>query len=198
MVEAATEIFGRSGFHGASMDDIAAEAGITKPMLYAYFDSKEGLFAACARKAAAALRERMRAVVTADRPPDEAFYESLLTVFDFVEENREPWKVLHPQGSAPADPIVKEAAEARNAMVELAEELFKEVGMAQGLGGDALQHARSFAQALTAATIALASEWARDPGEPKELAALRLMNFAWMGLGDMLRGRLWLPGQGEG
>jgi AcrR family transcriptional regulator len=197
MVEAAMAVFARRGFHGASMDEIAASAGISKPMLYAYFESKEGLFAACSRKAGEVLRDRMRAVVDADLPPDEAFYAGLMTMFDFVEEHREPWKVLYPQGGLLADPIMREAAESREAMVALLTELFSQVALGEGLGGEALSHAEPMARALTAATIAVAADWARREDEPKELAVLRLMNFAWMGFGDMLRGRLWLPGQGE-
>jgi AcrR family transcriptional regulator len=197
MVEAAMAVFARRGFHDASMDEIAASAGISKPMLYAYFDSKEGLFAACSRKAGEELRDRMRAVMERDLPPDQAFYAGLLTMFDFVEEHREPWKVLYPQGGLLADPIQREAAEAREATVALLTELFGQVGIAEGLGGDALSHAEPMARAFVAATIAAAADWARREDEPKELAVLRLMNFAWMGFGDMLRGRLWLPGQGE-
>jgi hypothetical protein len=139
----------------------------------------------------------MRAVVAAGLPPDEAFYAGLMTMFDFVEEHREPWKVLYPQGGLLADPIMKEAAEAREAMVALLAELFAQVGLGEGLGGDALSHVEPMARAFTAATIAVAADWARREEEPKELAVLRLMNFAWMGFGDLLRGRLWLPGQGE-
>src|SRR6059058_3995935 len=47
MLKAATRIFARRGYQDASMDDIAASCGVTKPMLYAYFDSKEGLLLAC-------------------------------------------------------------------------------------------------------------------------------------------------------
>ena len=46
MLDAAGLAFADHGFHRASMDAIAAAAGISKPMLYAYFDSKEGLYAA--------------------------------------------------------------------------------------------------------------------------------------------------------
>jgi AcrR family transcriptional regulator len=194
MVDAAMAVFAKRGFHGASMDDIAAKAGISKPMLYAYFDSKEGLFAACSRRAGEELRDRMRAVMGKDLPPDKAFHAGLMTMFDFVEEHREPWKVLYPQGGLLADPIQREAAEAREAMVSLLTDLFGQVGIAEGIGGDALSHAEPMARALTAATIAVAADWARREDEPKELAVLRLMNFAWMGFGDLLEGRLWLPG----
>ena len=46
ILTAALKIFAQSGYSGASMEAIAAEAGITKPTLYQYFDSKERLFTA--------------------------------------------------------------------------------------------------------------------------------------------------------
>jgi AcrR family transcriptional regulator len=191
MLRAATRIFAKRGYHSASMDEIAAGVGITKPMLYSYFGSKEGLFAACTRDAAAGLREELRAVVGADRPPAELLYGGILAVFDFVERNRQSWLVLYAEGGvAPG-----EAARAGEEMAELLEELFRQVGAAGGLEADALKHAGTMARAMTAATVAVATDWARDPVEPKELLALRLMNFAWMGFGDLLEGRLWLPAQ---
>ena len=41
MLEAAVSVFGRLGFHAASMDEIAELAGISKPMVYAYLGTKE-------------------------------------------------------------------------------------------------------------------------------------------------------------
>ena len=46
MVAAAEKLFAERGYHGVSMDQIAAASGITKPMLYEYFGSKEGLLEA--------------------------------------------------------------------------------------------------------------------------------------------------------
>jgi AcrR family transcriptional regulator len=196
MVAVATEIFARRGYE-VSMDEIAAAAGITKPMLYSYFGSKDGLFTACTRSAAAGLREELeRVVMQAGRPPDELFYSGVLAVFDFVERNRESWMVLYPEGGAAGGPFGKEAAEAREAMIDLLETLFRQVAAGRGVSGEALSHTRTLARALTAATLGVASDWARNQDEPKELLALRLMNFAWMGLGDLLEGRLWLPPAG--
>ena len=42
--EAAINCFGRQGYHLTKMDDIAAEAGLSKGSLYWYFDSKKTLF----------------------------------------------------------------------------------------------------------------------------------------------------------
>lgn len=46
ILDAAFEVFAARGFSGASMDEIARTAGVSKPTLYTYFGDKEGLFTA--------------------------------------------------------------------------------------------------------------------------------------------------------
>jgi methylphosphotriester-DNA--protein-cysteine methyltransferase len=46
ILDAALKVFAEAGYSGATMDAVAAEAGITKPTLYQYFASKEALFQA--------------------------------------------------------------------------------------------------------------------------------------------------------
>jgi TetR/AcrR family transcriptional repressor of mexJK operon len=45
ILEAALQVFSANGYAGASMDAVALAAGLSKPTLYQYFDSKEQLFA---------------------------------------------------------------------------------------------------------------------------------------------------------
>ncbi|MFE3532911.1 TetR/AcrR family transcriptional regulator, partial [Streptomyces sp. NPDC059144] len=47
ILAAAVEEFGRHGHASASMASIARRVGVTKPMLYTYFGSKDGLYLAC-------------------------------------------------------------------------------------------------------------------------------------------------------
>lgn len=56
IIEAAIERFGESGFDGASTRDIAAHAGVNAPALQYYFESKEGLYRACAEHIADSAR----------------------------------------------------------------------------------------------------------------------------------------------
>ena len=44
LVEAALTVFSAEGFKVATMDAVAAEAGVTKPVLYQHFPSKRELF----------------------------------------------------------------------------------------------------------------------------------------------------------
>ncbi len=48
IIQTAIPLFGRLGFESASTREIAAEAGVNPPALQYYFDSKEGLYRACA------------------------------------------------------------------------------------------------------------------------------------------------------
>jgi AcrR family transcriptional regulator len=55
IVAVGCRLFGESGFAGTSVADIAEAAGISKPLIYNYFGSKEGLYALCVRHAAEVL-----------------------------------------------------------------------------------------------------------------------------------------------
>ena len=46
IVEAAGRLFGERGYDGTRLDDVAAAAGVTKPILYRHFESKRGLYLA--------------------------------------------------------------------------------------------------------------------------------------------------------
>src|SRR5436190_14269858 len=57
ILTAATEAFARSGFAATGLDDIAAEAGITRVLLYRHFDSKADLYRAVLERACHRLEE---------------------------------------------------------------------------------------------------------------------------------------------
>ena len=195
MVEVAAQVFGSRGYHAASMDEIASRAGITKPMLYSYFGSKEGLFLACGKVAGERMRERVREAAHArEVPPDQRLWRGLLAVFGFIEEHREMWSIFNPPGGIPpGGKIGKRASEGREAMGELLVELLVEAAVAEGVSPEAAVETAPLAHALTATVVAMADWWLRHPDEPRELQALRVMNFAWIGFEHLLQGQMWLP-----
>jgi AcrR family transcriptional regulator len=46
ILDVAVQVFARNGYHGTSMNDVAEAAGVTKPVLYQHFDSKQDLYLA--------------------------------------------------------------------------------------------------------------------------------------------------------
>jgi AcrR family transcriptional regulator len=65
VLDAALQVYLQTGFDGASMDAIAAEAGVTKPVLYDCYPNKRELFAALLRREALRLRQATAASLPA-------------------------------------------------------------------------------------------------------------------------------------
>lgn len=198
MVEAADRIFTARGYEGASMDDIAAACGVTKPMLYAYFGSKEGLFAACGLAAGEPLRNRVRAVAgDPAASPEELLWRGVLVIFTRIGEVRDTWMKLYPpDGPAPAGPLGTRAAMNRAAMTGVVTQLMRDAASRGGLPDQLVEQVEPVAQTLIGAVMAAAGWWMKHPGESAELQALRVMNFAWKGLEQLAAGELWLPPEG--
>src|SRR3954453_2766375 len=89
MLRVAERAFAARGFHAASVDAIAEGAGISKPMVYAYFGSKEGLYRAVMEQGRARLFESLRAAADAGAAPDEQLWLGLQAFFTFVEERQD-------------------------------------------------------------------------------------------------------------
>src|SRR5919198_3129025 len=94
MLQAAGRAFAARGFHAASMDAIAAAAGVTKPMLYRYFGSKEGLYAAYVRTSGRELVDGVRAPETRGEPAEVRLRAGLRAFLRYVDARRESWTVL--------------------------------------------------------------------------------------------------------
>ncbi len=71
MLRVAHEQFARRGFAAVTMEDIAVEVGVKKPLLYAYFGSKERLYEACMAPAGDALIAAVAAAVERASTPAE-------------------------------------------------------------------------------------------------------------------------------
>lgn len=64
IIAAALEVFGLHGFEGASTRMLAEKAGVTLPALHYYFDSKQGVYLACAEHIAERMQARLGAVTS--------------------------------------------------------------------------------------------------------------------------------------
>ena len=98
MLKAATRIFARRGYQDASMDDIAASCGVTKPMLYAYFDSKEGLLLACLDEGDKRLRAAISEAVEDAAGAEQRLWRGIRALFRFFEEDRDMWALGYRAG----------------------------------------------------------------------------------------------------
>lgn len=81
----ATEVFRARGYQGTSMDDIAAAAGVTKPVLYQHFASKETLYKEVIDVLGASLLEVARSLRDVPGPPQARVEEGLRRFTEMVE-----------------------------------------------------------------------------------------------------------------
>ena len=191
MLAVAEHAFAARGFHNASVDAIAEGSGISKPMVYAYFGSKEGLYRACMEQARGRLFENLRAGADAGAAPDEQLWLGLLAFFTFVDEQRDSYAVLLGEATSGAGPFAAEGAEVRRQVGALVDDLLRRAARAEGVEPAALEMVEPLARAIIGAAESLAGWWREHPDEPRERVALVLMNLAWVGLGDLVRGRRW-------
>ncbi|WP_208648045.1 TetR/AcrR family transcriptional regulator [Streptomyces tirandamycinicus] len=194
MLDAAVQTFGQRGYRPASMDEIAELAGVSKPLVYLYLNSKEDLFTACIRRESAALVAAVRAAVDPGLPADRQLWEGLTAFFRHTNEHPDAWAVLHRQARTHGEPFAAEVAVLRDEIVTFVTGLIGAAAReAHGPGEVAAGEAAGLAQALVGAAESLAG-WANDtPGVSARQAAATLMNFAWEGLGNLMKGERWAP-----
>ncbi len=101
----ASVAFGTHGFVGTNVADVARAAGISKPLVYAYFGSKEGLYAACLDRAGELLADEIERVARGDVVGLERGVRTLEGMFGVLEDQRHVWRLLHDR-SAPSTPEV--------------------------------------------------------------------------------------------
>ena len=94
LLEVARKVFGRRGYHTVTMDDVAKESGVTKPILYDHFPSKRDLYRDLLEADLANLRQRVVEALETSTGNRERIRASFQAYFDFVDEEGEGFKLL--------------------------------------------------------------------------------------------------------
>src|SRR6185312_14805789 len=84
----ARALFAEGGYSAVTMDEVAAEVGVTKPLLYNYFGNKESLYIACMERAGDALVAMILETVGDASSPSEALNDGLRAFFAFLDADR--------------------------------------------------------------------------------------------------------------
>jgi len=92
IIQAGLRVFAHKGFHGASIADIAKEAGVSKGLAYNYFKSKKEL----ARAVLSSIGEMMSEfdkIISAMDDPIDIFQAVIKMTFQYVREDEEFWRM---------------------------------------------------------------------------------------------------------
>jgi AcrR family transcriptional regulator len=158
ILDVAGTVFARDGYHAASMEEIAATADVSKPMLYAYFASKDGLYRAYINRTGRELVERL---VGAAGPGGARLRATISEFLAFVEEYRAGWTVLFHEITA-SQPLAEEVAQLRGQVVGAVCRMLQAGGECRdGSAADGIAHA------IVGAGESIANWWLAHPTVPR-------------------------------
>src|SRR5919197_1210986 len=178
LLAVARRLFGRSGFHGVSMDQVAREAGVTKPILYDHFVSKEELYVALLDADAQELERQVRAALSARRGNRERIRQSFQAYFDFVDEHAAEFKLFVQETMVAGDVVRSKVQGVRDHILGEVSDLI----VRESRGAVDREDADTVALALVGMVETVAR---RDPGGPKDRrrrAVDTLVRLSWRGI----------------
>ena len=184
----AEQVFAERGFQATTMEEVAERVGVTKPMIYEYFGSKEGLLAACVANARAQLLRATEAAWEAapeGSSMEEQFRAGVAAFFLFIDEHASAFALITHEGSmqASASAGIESIRQQQTALI---------VRTLQGQAG--LQDVpplllEGYAEVVVGACERLAVWRSRQDGVSAEDATELVMGGVWHGLSRLIPGR---------
>jgi AcrR family transcriptional regulator len=194
ILDSALAVFSQHGYHSASIDDIAGEAGVSKALIYEHFASKQELHADLIARNARELTQRVAGALSGVEveSTSERLATGLEAFFAFVEERRDAWRMLFrdaadPESSAVLDRMVEQVTAEVTVLISQdpgARELAR-MGEERSL--------RLLAEMLVGGAQSMANWWTEHPEASRAQLVEIAMDFAWLGLERLSRGERWSP-----
>jgi AcrR family transcriptional regulator len=175
IVEAAGRLFGERGYDATRLDDVAAAAGVTKPILYRHFEGKRALYLA--------LLERHRddlasfvAAIPAEGSLEERMRSVLELWFAYVEARSYAWRMLfRDTGGGPEVQAFRLEVHAR------ARAVLVEIIRSQREAPIPRRELEPLAELMSMGMASLVLWWMENPGASRE-AIVDAMTRVWAGL----------------
>ena len=169
--------FANKGFEGATVEDIAAAAGVSKPVVYEHFGGKEGLYAVVVDREIQALVGAVQGALTSAGSSRELIERAAMALLDYIESSTDGFRILvrdsptgHPTGTF---------ASIMSDIASQVEHLLAAQFKARNLDP---KTAPMYAQMLVG-MVALVGQWWLDSRKfKKDEVAAHVVNLAWNGL----------------
>lgn len=183
MITVGEQIFAERGYQATSMDEIAERVGVSKPMLYEYFGSKEGLLVACIRAARAELLSVTLTSVEGITSAEEAMRGGLEAFFAFIDSHRRSWELLRQEAVVAGPAAMGEIEEIRKQQTEVNAAL-----LASYLPSVPAWELEAYGEVIVGACERLAGWYvAREHVTARDAAAI-VMRTVWHGLATSTHG----------
>jgi AcrR family transcriptional regulator len=175
-------VFAELGYDAASVEEIAARAKVSKPIVYEHFGGKEGLYAVVVDRETTRLLEMITSRLGHDLGAREQVYESAMAFLDYIEDDPAGFRVLirdSPTGfgsGGMAGLLADVATKAEHVLAGF----FAETGLD-------MTYAPLYAHALVGMVVRVGAWWAEERTPAKEVVASHLTALVYVGLSRLPR-----------
>ncbi|MEZ0164572.1 TetR family transcriptional regulator [Kineococcus sp. LSe6-4] len=173
-------LFASKGVEGTTVEEIAAAAGVSKPVVYQHFGGKEGLYAVVVDREIAALLGAITRALSGRGSPRTLLERATTALLDYIESSTEGFRIL--VRDSPVAPVAPTTGTFASLISDIARQVEHLLVDAFAARGYAPERSGMYAQMLVG-MVAMTGQWWLDTREPaKEEVAAHLVNLAWNGL----------------
>src|SRR5690606_1694902 len=173
-------LFAERGFDGASIEEIASRAGVSKPVVYEHFRSKEGLYAVVVDREMEHLLDAITTALEAPAQPRVVLERAATALLDYIEASTDGFRIL-----VRDSPVAQSTGGFASLISDAASQVEHILAAEFGARGFDTRHAPMYAQMLVG-MVALTGQWWLDVRKPKKAdVAKHLVNLAWNGLAGL-------------
>ncbi|GIF29207.1 TetR family transcriptional regulator [Actinoplanes utahensis] len=179
LITVGRQLFAERGYDATSVEEVAARAKVSKPVVYEHFGGKEGLYAVVVDREVRALLDRIATALTAGHPR-ELLEQATLALLDYIDEEPHGFQVL-----VRNSPLLSASGNFSSVMNDVAHQAKYILGAEFKSRGLDPKLAELYSQALVG-MVALVGQWWQEARKPKkEVVAAHLVNLAWNGLSHL-------------
>ena len=181
LIAVARELFSAKGFEGTSVEEIAAQAGVSKPVVYEHFGGKEGAYAVVVDRETRALHDAIRgALTTPNARSRELLERGAMALLDYIDTCPDGFRILSRDSSAtgPAGSFASILSDIAVQVEDILGVQFKRLGHDPKFAG-------LYAQALVGLVAQTGQQWLERREPAKEVVARHLINLAWNGMANL-------------
>lgn len=172
-------VFAERGYDGASIEEVAARAGVSKPVVYEHFGGKEGLYAVVVDRDVTVLLTMMREALS--EGSSRKLLEQAATAFlDFIDLNPDGFRIL-----VRDSPLGSQGASFQSILGDVATRVEDILVTEFKKRGFDPKQAPMYSQMLVG-MIGTTGQWWLDNRKPsKQVVAANVVNLAWHGLAGL-------------
>jgi AcrR family transcriptional regulator len=179
LLDVGRALFAEKGFEATSIEEIAARAGVSKPVVYEHFGGKEGLYAVVVDREMSDLLDRLTAALQADHPR-KLVEQAALALLTYIEEQTDGFRILSRDS-----PVAGSSGTFSSLLNDIASQVEHILAREFGQRTMDTKLAPMYAQMLVGMVALTGQWWLEERKPPREEVAAHLVNLGWNGLAHL-------------